>query len=217
MIDPNAQNVTDRKESPMSSYDPERQARADEQTHSVPQVGGSTPYQGWSPTPDDQPYASGDGWGQQPYGQDAQQSWGQPPSSGHDQQYQSYDPSAYGHQTQYPQQSYPAAPAPQGYAGQPPMPGYGHMPEPTNGNAVASLVLGVANLACGLTFIPGIICGFIGLSAAKKSPTRNGYGMAVAGLIINFVSFAFLILLFMLVVLGVWTTDFSQIDGGTSL
>ena len=56
--------------------------------------------------------------------------------------------------------------------------------KPTNGLAVAALVLGLLSMPC-LFFagIPAIICGFLGLSKAKQ--TGVGYGVAMAGLLLG--------------------------------
>ncbi len=50
-----------------------------------------------------------------------------------------------------------------------------------NGLATASLVFGVLSFCTGITFLPGIICGFMGL--AKSKSTGTGKGMAIAGLL----------------------------------
>ncbi len=50
-----------------------------------------------------------------------------------------------------------------------------------NGLATASLVFGVLSFCTGITFIPGLICGFMGLAKSKK--TGTGKGMAIAGLL----------------------------------
>ena len=58
-------------------------------------------------------------------------------------------------------------------------------PEPlTNGAAVTALVLGVVSFVGGVTAIPGLICGFVGLSKAKKRGGA-GKGMALAGTILS--------------------------------
>lgn len=59
-------------------------------------------------------------------------------------------------------------------------------PEPTNGAAMTSLILGIVSFVGGLTSIPGLICGFVGLSKASKLGGA-GKGMAVAGTITSFV------------------------------
>ena len=50
-----------------------------------------------------------------------------------------------------------------------------------NGLAMASLVFGVLSFCTGITFLPGLICGFMGLSKAKT--TGSGKGMAIAGVL----------------------------------
>lgn len=54
----------------------------------------------------------------------------------------------------------------------------------SNGMAVAALVLGILSLLCAFfAGIPAMICGFIGLSKAKK--TGVGKGMALTGLVLG--------------------------------
>ena len=55
---------------------------------------------------------------------------------------------------------------------------------PGNGMATVSLVLGVLALCGGLTAIPGLICGIIGLTRAS-SRNGAGYGFAIAGMILS--------------------------------
>ena len=65
------------------------------------------------------------------------------------------------------------------------------IPEPkTNRLAISSLVLGILSLvlcAIGIVFaIPGLICGFMGMSRVKKSGgTEKGHGLAVAGTVMS--------------------------------
>jgi|GEM_PF-1318892 len=54
-------------------------------------------------------------------------------------------------------------------------------PKAGNGLATASLVFGVLSFCTGITFLPGLICGFMGLSKAKV--TGTGKGVAIAGLV----------------------------------
>ena len=54
----------------------------------------------------------------------------------------------------------------------------------SNGMATAALVLGVLALCGGLTAIPGLICGVIGMSRAS-SRNGAGYGMAIAGTVLS--------------------------------
>jgi len=56
----------------------------------------------------------------------------------------------------------------------------GAVEPPSNGPAMTSLVLGIISLVGGLTAIPGLICGFVGLSKAKKLGGA-GKGMAITG------------------------------------
>ena len=74
-------------------------------------------------------------------------------------------------------------------------PSYGQQPQ-TDGKAVASLVLGISSLALCLnifTGIPAIILGHISRSNIRKSMGRlTGDGMALAGLIMGYISIAFI-------------------------
>jgi Domain of unknown function (DUF4190)/GYF domain 2 len=65
---------------------------------------------------------------------------------------------------------------------------------PRKGLAVTSLVLGILSfLTCILTGIPAIICGHIALSRARREPAQyGGPGMALAGLILGYVSLVML-------------------------
>ncbi len=68
--------------------------------------------------------------------------------------------------------------------------------QPSQGLAIASLVLGIVSVAaviCGglLAGIAAIICGHIAFNRAKRSPARyGGSGMAMAGFILGYVSLA---------------------------
>ena len=93
----------------------------------------------------------------------------------------------------YPPEQRPAYGAPTMQAGY----GYaaGGMPGKTNGMAIASLVLSLLTLACGFTWILGIIFGHVALSQIKRTG-EGGRGMAVAGLVIGYVCLVGTILLF---------------------
>jgi hypothetical protein len=98
---------------------------------------------------------------QWPYGQPYQQPYGQQP---------------------YGQQPY----------GQPYQPTYGYQPPaPTNGMAIASLVVSILSITafCGLTSIVGAILGHV---ARKQIRERgdNGGGMALAGIIVGWIGVA---------------------------
>jgi len=70
----------------------------------------------------------------------------------------------------------PAAPLPSG-------------PAKTSGAALASFILGLASLLClCVTALPGLICGFVGLSAIGKSNGQlKGKGLAVMGIVLSLV------------------------------
>lgn len=94
----------------------------------------------------------------------------------------------------------------------PPAPptGYAYAANPyavnTSGNwmGIASLVLSLASLFFGITCIPGVILGHMGLSAAKRG-TANNRGLALAGVIIGwiFVGFGLLFTVFIVVAVAV--------------
>lgn len=56
--------------------------------------------------------------------------------------------------------------------------------EPTNGPATTSLILGILSLVGGVTSIPGLICGVVGLNKAKQLDGA-GKGTAVTGTILS--------------------------------
>ena len=69
-------------------------------------------------------------------------------------------------------------------------------PAVSNGLATASLVLGVLSFLCFGPFcsIPAIITGHMGLSKSRRLPGAAGKGMAIAGLVVGYVSLvAFLV------------------------
>jgi hypothetical protein len=123
---------------------------------------------------------------------------------------------------------YPAAPgypAPSGYP-PPPQPyggGYPYAPDPynpygqmrpqnsTNSMAIASLVVSLASVvvACGTTSFIGLILGIIGMRETKRTG-QEGYGLALAGVIIGAIPTVLWILwLLFIVILGVSGTSSS--------
>lgn len=71
---------------------------------------------------------------------------------------------------------------------------------PGNGPATTSMVLGILSFVGGITAIPGLICGFVGLSKAKKLGGA-GKGMAITGTVLSGVG---LIVLGLTVWLAIW-------------
>lgn len=71
-----------------------------------------------------------------------------------------------------------------------------YQPARTDGGAIASMVLGIASFVLCLSFfsgIPAVIVGHISRSKIKKSGGRlKGDGMALAGLILGYISFLFI-------------------------
>lgn len=86
---------------------------------------------------------------------------------------------------------------------------------PTSGLAVASLVLGASSTVfCILAGIPAIICGHLARSEIRHSGGRlGGDGMAVAGLVLGYLSMAILIpfAMFFLVFVGSAGMSLSQV------
>jgi type IV pilus assembly protein PilA len=94
----------------------------------------------------------------------------------------------------------PPAPAqnpPQGQYPPQAQPYRGQYQAQTDGGAIASMILGIASFALCLnvfTGIPAIILGHISLSKIKKSMGRlKGEGMALAGLIMGYISLPFIL------------------------
>jgi type II secretory pathway pseudopilin PulG len=90
-------------------------------------------------------------------------------------------------------------PAPAQNPGQYPPPGQPYQqyqPPKTDGGAIASMVLGIASFVLCLSFlsgIPAVIVGHISRSKIKKSGGRlKGDGIALAGLILGYISFLFI-------------------------
>src|SRR4051812_41155697 len=78
----------------------------------------------------------------------------------------------------------------------PPAPSERHLPRPSdappmppprgNGMATAALVLGILSICGGITALPGLICGIIGINRA--SVRGSGQGKAITGLILSILS-----------------------------
>ena len=65
-------------------------------------------------------------------------------------------------------------------------PAYNPASTANNWMGIAALILSLATLIFGITCIPGVVLGHMGLSAAKKG-TANNKGIALAGVIIGWV------------------------------
>jgi uncharacterized membrane protein len=130
--------------------------------------------------PDDQ----GGGYGGQPGGYGQQQpGYGQSSNPGYGQPNPGYGQQGYG-------QSQPGYDyGQQGYGGyqQPGYTGYPVAAPPTNGLAVASLILGILGfVTCGVTSVLAVILGHVALSQIKRSG-EQGHGMAMAGVILGWI------------------------------
>ena len=88
------------------------------------------------------------------------------------------------------------------------------VPPPTSGMAIASFVLGISTLfTCFLSGIPAIIFGHIARADIRRSPDRvGGDGMALAGLILGYLSLVIPLLLGVIfaVMLGVMGMTFPK-------
>lgn len=112
---------------------------------------------------------------------------------------------------QYPgqyQQQYQPGPYPQQYP-----PPYAHTP-PSNGMAVASLVLGILGLVLWLVFgwvlsIVAVILGHVAKSQIDQSRgAQGGRGMAIAGLVMGWIGVAFAVIFIVLIVAGTASYNF---------
>ncbi len=65
-------------------------------------------------------------------------------------------------------------------------------PAGTNGLAITSLVLGIFSpICCGcITGVPAVICGHIALSQISQNQNLGGKGLAIAGLVLGYLSLA---------------------------
>jgi general secretion pathway protein G len=93
-------------------------------------------------------------------------------------------------------------------------------PPPTSGLAIASLVLGIVGLTAGcLTGLPAVICGHMARSAiAQSNNSVQGAGLALAGLILGYLSLVVTALVVVLIFAGVFAfakTDFAKLEKET--
>ena len=91
------------------------------------------------------------------------------------------------------QQYYPPYQPPQAYQPYP-------LVRPTNALAIAALVCGIAAFATGITCIPAIICGHMARGQIRRTG-EQGDGLAVAGLILGYVSIVLFIVAVVAIVL----------------
>lgn len=150
----------------------------------------STPPWGEQPEPDPnqtQPAPpQSPGPEQQPYGAPGQQPYGQPGQQGYEQQ-------PYGQQQPHGQQSYGQYGQPYG---QSPYGSYAYTPPaPTNGMAIASLVVSIAGLlvCCGAPSIVGAILGHVARKQIRERG-ESGAGLALAGIIVGWIAFGLFVL-----------------------
>jgi prepilin-type processing-associated H-X9-DG protein len=69
-------------------------------------------------------------------------------------------------------------------------------PAKTSGMAIASLVLGMLGIACGLTAVVGLVLGILALTQINKSQGQlAGKGLAIAGIVVSSLLLAFSLLI----------------------
>ena len=92
------------------------------------------------------------------------------------------------------------------------------MPEkkPQSGLALASLICGVLSLVfLGiLTAIPAVICGHMGLNQLKREPDAydpSGRGMAIAGLVMGYLTIAITALVIIFIVVAISAGVFNNL------
>ncbi len=71
----------------------------------------------------------------------------------------------------------------------------------SNGTAVAAFVMALLSIAFPILTVPAIVCGHLGLAHSRKVMGQTGQGLAVAALVIGYLTVA-LWLLFLLCVAG---------------
>ncbi|EEF60830.1 DUF4190 domain-containing protein [Pedosphaera parvula] len=76
----------------------------------------------------------------------------------------------------------------------PPPPNVTPVVEKTSGLAIASLVCSLSSFVICIGWLPGIICGHLAKAELRRNPKLKGSGLATAGLVIGYISLAFLIL-----------------------
>jgi len=69
----------------------------------------------------------------------------------------------------------------------------------SNGSAVAAFVMALLSIFLPILTLPALICGHIGLSHSQQTSSRTGFGLAVAALVIGYLTVAgwLLIVLFL--------------------
>lgn len=96
--------------------------------------------------------------------------------------------------------------------GQPYAAPYGYQPPaPTNGLAIASLVVSIISITafCGLTSIVGAILGHVARKQIRERG-QGGSGMALAGVIIGWIGVALLVVFALIVVIAIATDESSS-------
>lgn len=184
---------------PNPAHDPQRRADGEQPTWYGGDAGSGASGAGSSGTG-----SSAAGWPDAPAADADRAGWDQAPSYA-EQQAQAapgYGGAGYGGA------GYGYAPAPAYGYGAPLQPG---QTEGT-GRSVASMIIGIISIVGGFAlFVPPIIGVILGHMGLKREP--NGRGMAIAGLVMNYLSLAFvllgLVLLTILIAAGMAATEYS--------
>ena len=72
----------------------------------------------------------------------------------------------------------------------------------SNGTAIAAFVMALLSISLPILTIPAIVCGHIGLDHSRKAAGQTGQGLAVAALIIGYLTVAIWLLVLLCVVGG---------------
>ena len=85
----------------------------------------------------------------------------------------------------------------------------------TNTLALVGFILSLAGFVVGITAIPGIVLGHIGLSQIKKTG-EEGHGLAVAALIMGYIQIGLAIIgiIVAVVVFAIWGASWMHNGGG---
>lgn len=94
---------------------------------------------------------------------------------------------------------------------------YGYQQKPTNGLAIASMILGIVSIVFGLCYGVGIVFGIISLVFAiisKKASEGKFSGMALAGLICSIIGIVISIVVIVFLIFSIaYVSEISQSGG----
>ncbi len=135
-------------------------------------------------------------WGAAPPPPPPPASWGPPPPPSAGNATPAAPPNPFAPPAPYgpPPGTYP--PGPYGQYPPPYPPGAAYQSAPTNGLAIASLVLGLLGwIACGVGSVIAVILGFVARNQIRNSQGRQaGDGLAIAGIVLGLVAVALIVL-----------------------